>query len=202
MSFSQYGEDDIIAERLQELCGGVPGKLLEIGAWDPITFSNSRLLIEKGWSAILIEPSPGPVKALAQTYADNARVAVISAAVTVGGGLLHLMVSDDAVTTPIADEHRILTWKESGGFYGSIFAPSIAMQALLTQFGGNFQFVSIDTEGTSVPLFIEMLRIGPRPRVVMVEHDNRIVELNQYAEAARYQQIHINGTNWIGEWRG
>lgn len=198
MSFSQYGEDDIVIPLLAQ-CESKT--LLDIGAWDPITFSNSRALLQAhGWGGVLIEPSPGPLKNLIRQYCRSDKIRVIAAAVTVGGGLVELEITDDAVSQPAGE--RAEAWRDVGGFFGRLTVPSISVGDLFTQFGGDFEFVSIDTEGTSVELFIEMTRIGPRPRVVIVEHDNRIVELNQYAEAAHYRQVHLNGTNWIGEWTG
>jgi FkbM family methyltransferase len=69
MSYSQNGEDLIIAEYFKER----KGILLDIGANDGITFSNSRLLIEKGWYATLVEPSLAFDK-LSELYKDNERV--------------------------------------------------------------------------------------------------------------------------------
>ncbi len=196
--FSQYNEDDIFLPLLE----GVTGKLLDIGAWDAKTFSNSRALIERGWSAVLVEPSPGPLYKLAKEYGDNPKIQVISAAVTVkGGGAVRLCVTDDAVSQP--EGSRIGEWLATGGFYGHITVPALSVEQLLTQVtGGDFQFVSIDTEGTSVDVFAEMCRIGPRPRVVVVEHDNRFVECSQVAEAANYRLVHENGTNRVYEWTG
>ena len=59
MSYSQYGEDQIIAAEFlrQESAHRF---FLDIGAWHPTIFSNTRLLIEQGWSGVIIEPSPGP----------------------------------------------------------------------------------------------------------------------------------------------
>jgi hypothetical protein len=196
-SYSQYSED-VIFVPLLEKCQ--TKRLLDIGAWDAKTFSNSRALIEMGWSAVLFEPSPGPLRNLAREYDGIGRVRIVGAAVTVHGGLVDLKVTDDAVSQP--DNSVKQEWLETGGFYGVVTMPSLAVADLFAQFGGDFEFCSFDSEGTSCDLFFEMLRVGPRPRCVIVEHDNRIVELNQYAEAAHYRQVHINGTNWVGIWSG
>ncbi len=175
---------------------------MDIGAWDPKTFSNSRALIEAGWSALLIEPSPGPVKNLIREYADNPSVRVLAGAVTVEGHVIELAITDDAVSMPSSDKQRVEEWTSVGGFYGKLLVPSMSMEKLFWQFGGDFKMISIDTEGTSVPLFCEMLRLGVRPKCVVVEHDNRIVELNQYAAAAGYRQQYLNGTNAVFRWDG
>lgn len=200
--FSQYDEERFILEA----CAGIEnGRLLDIGAWDAKTFSNSRALIELGWSAVLIEPSPGPLHGLVKEYGEWNRwhnVQVVGAALTVHGGLIELNITDDAVSQPTSDAQRIEEWQSTGGFFGKLTVPSISVADLFAQFGGNFEFVSIDTEGTSTAIFAEMLRVGPRPRCIVVEHDNNFVELSQHAEAAHYRLLHENGTNRVYEWTG
>lgn len=52
VSYAQNGEDLFVLEYF----GDFKGELLDIGANDGMTFSNSRLLIEIGWDAHLLEP--------------------------------------------------------------------------------------------------------------------------------------------------
>lgn len=53
MSYAQNKEDLFVLGYFK----GYVGTLLEIGANDGVTLSNSKLLIEKGWKAHLVEPS-------------------------------------------------------------------------------------------------------------------------------------------------
>jgi hypothetical protein len=185
-----------------ELCAGTEGgRFLDIGAFNATTFSNTRALYELGWSGILVEPSPGPLHGLVKAYGNDSRIKIIGGAITVQGGLLELEITDDAVTMA-ADAPQLEQWRSAGGFFGKLTVPSISMQQFFDQFGGAFDFVNIDTEGTSFDLFVSMLGIGPRPRCVCLEHDNRLVEIAQYAESANYRQVHLNGTNVIYEWQG
>jgi FkbM family methyltransferase len=195
-SYSQYQEDARVMEILDRWKIG-QGRLLEIGAYDPKALSNSRAFVEDGWEAVLIEPSPKHVASLAREYHDNPRVTLLAAPVTVHGGIITLELTDDALSGETIPEQ----WREKGGYYGRAKFLSISVQELFNHFGGNFDVMSIDTEGFSVDLFTEILRCGVRPRVVIVEHDSRHVELAQIAEAAYYRQVHLNGTNAILEWR-
>src|SRR6185369_9561088 len=137
-------------------------KLIEIGAWDPVIFSNSRALIEAGWSALLIEPSPGPLKNLIREYGSHECVQILGAAVTVEGGYLELEVTDDAVSMPSGE--RIEEWRPTGGFYGRLIVPAVSVMDLFLRNGAGVEFVSIDTEGSSVDVFAAMCRVGVRPR--------------------------------------
>lgn len=195
--YSQTGEQDAILKALAHGVGG--GRFLDIGAWNAEDKSNTRALWNLGWSGILIEPSPGPLKGLVKEYGMSDKAIVIGAAVTPNGGFVELQVTDDAVSC-VPGSAGAKIWDKDGGFYGKLLVPSIAIADLFARFGGDFQMVSIDTEGTSTDLFVAMLQAGPRPRCVVVEHDNRVVELNQHAQAANYRQVLLNGNNAVFQW--
>lgn len=189
-SYSQYGEDVIV----RGLLGDTTAKLLDVGAWDPIDKSNSRLLIEQGWMAVLVEPSPGPLRALVAEYESNPRVEVIGAVVAEKPGLVWLNVTDDAVSSSDAAVQE--TWAEAGGYYGGMHVPAVTFPEIWNQFGG-FDYVDIDAEGNSVNLACLYLRLGGRPKVFLVEHDNRVAELMACFQGYGYKLVHMNGTNAI-----
>lgn len=192
-SYSQYGEDRIVAEHLEP--GAGHGAVLDIGAWHPITFSNSRMLIHDfGWSGVLIEPSPGPLAACVKEYGLNERVQVVGAAVSIESSIIRMHVTDDAVSTSSPEVHKV--WKEAGGYIGPLWVPTITLEQISNQFGG-FGVISIDTEGTSVDLAKRYLELGMRPALMIVEHDNRLLELLVSAEEHGYRAVKTNGTNVI-----
>lgn len=61
--YSQTGEDGILDEVFRRL-KIKNGRFCEFGAADGLFCSNTRLLLENGWSGKLIEASPGHAKAL------------------------------------------------------------------------------------------------------------------------------------------
>lgn len=199
-SRSQSGEDLIVAKQFPE---GFVGSMLEIGAWDPFDKSNSRLFIEAGWSAVLCEFSPVPVRKLADAYNGHPRVQVICAAVTVSDdGVQEYRVTDDAVSTN--DEGVQATWATRGGYYGSLWVPTLPLDRLLSQFFGDrrLDYASIDTEGSSIPLAIALLKTEHRPNVLVVEHNDRTTELMAVAQELQYVAVHQNSENIIlsGRW--
>lgn len=191
--YSQYGEDDVIAQ----LFGNRTGRLLDIGAFHPTVLSNSRLLIERDWEAVLVEFSPAPVRALVKEYGNNPKIKILQAAIsTQETGMVQFQISDDGLST--ADPGHLEKWKEAGGYFGQLWVPSLTIAQILNQFGGDFQFVSIDTEGWSVPLAMNLLNeCEQRPDVLCVEHDGRIIELQQFAQQFGYRAHWTNGTNVI-----
>jgi len=191
---SQFDEEKYILEAVGGLSGGGM-TLLDIGAWDPVTFSNSRALLEKGWGGILIEPSPVPLWNLMKAYADRQNVTIIAAAVGLHPGLTKFKMTADAVSS--ADENVWGVWKDAGGYVGSCLVPMLSLQDIFNRFGGDFQFVNIDTEGTSVDLAIQLFDAGPRPQCLCVEHDSRLEELCAKATQKGYMLSYSNGTNAV-----
>ena len=192
--YSQYGEDLVALGVL----GDTPGRLLEIGSWYPLQMSNSRLMIERGWEAVLVEFSPSAVHALVKEYGETPKVKIVQAAiVTADNGVLsRYRISDDALSTSCEESYE--KWKEIGGFFGHMWVPNLTLEQLCLQFGAGFDFVSFDAEGTSVDLAMHFMRtFSSLPRVMCIEHDNRVVELTMVAQGFGYRVEHVNGTNII-----
>ena len=66
--YSQSQEQDIIVDYFG---GEFTGTLLDIGANDGITLSNSYFLIQQGWKGTLVEPSPIAYERLVNTHTSN-----------------------------------------------------------------------------------------------------------------------------------
>lgn len=181
---------------IEEICAGIEsGRFLDIGSFDPRVLSNTRALYERGWGGVCIEPSPGPVRQLVKEYGTEAdsRVQVIAAAVALQAGIKPMRMSDDALSG-----NGDPAWAEAGGFYGWLYVPFISIQQILNQFG-TFQMVSIDTEGTSTDLFLNLLKTGMRPACVVVEHDNRVVEIITAAQEQGYTSRYVSAENVVLE---
>lgn len=199
--YSQTGEEHFILEGVKD---ATRKRLLDIGAWDPKCFSNSRALIEQGWEAVLIEPSPGPLRNLVKEYAVNhfagrmdgapSRVTVLAAAVAVEPGIVELTVTDDAVTT--SEPAKAELWKEKGGYIGKMSIPGITIGQILGQYG-EFDFVNIDTEGTAVDLLKVLLATEMFPKCICVEHDSRFVEAENAGRARGYRVLYMSGENIV-----
>lgn len=55
LHFSQFGEDLLLQSLFK---GVVNGFFVDIGAFDPVYFSNTYLLSKRGWKGINVEPNP------------------------------------------------------------------------------------------------------------------------------------------------
>lgn len=196
--YSQSDEEQYILEACK---GSQRRRLLDIGAWDPIDKSNSRALIESGWEALLIEPSPGPLRNLVAEYGSHssnaemaARVKVLCAVVGLEHGVVSIAISNDAVST--TEKGHAHLWRERGGYIGSMLIPSLTLADIFNRFG-SFDFVNIDTEGTSVDLLNVLLATEMFPKCICVEHDSRELEAIQAAQRRGYRLLWSTRENLV-----
>ncbi len=194
--YSQAGEQLAIIEQFKDAQprAGHTFRFIDIGAWHPRTFSNTRALFELGWSGVMIEPSPTPMLNLLAEYGNEPRVTLVQAAVACEPGLIEMHVTDDAVTTSTASVHE--QWKDAVAWRGKMMVPVLTLEQIGTRFG-HFQFWNIDAEGQSADLFMQMLELELRPACVCVEHDSRTTELLKAATAAGYRAVLCNDTNLV-----
>lgn len=190
MGYSQHGEDLIVAKLFDERHIEA-GNLIDVGAYEPKDLSNSRLLIERGWDATLIEFTPMAVKDLVREYADNPNVRVIQCALTASPQhVQEFRVTDDGLSSN--DPGHAKKWAHFNcGYYGKLWVPTLTVRQIVDQFYGDkpIDFVSIDTEGTSLDLAVEFMSLDGdwRPRVICVEHDDRDAELMSFAQRLGYR---------------
>jgi FkbM family methyltransferase len=144
------------------------GRLLDCGAFDGVTISNSLALIERGWEAVLVEPDPVALDALLRTHGDNNRVSIVAAAVSDTDGVIpfHSSHGGGVSTTRAGEKSR---W--SAARFTTIDVPSVTVPTLLKMNPPPFQFLSIDVEGESVNLFekFDLSQMGVE--LAVVEHD-------------------------------
>lgn len=91
--YSQNDEQDVILR----FFNGRKGTFLDIGAFDGVTFSNTRALLELGWSGTMIEPDPRNVVKLMDNLRPFAsQVEVIAAAVALETYPMELRMDETA----------------------------------------------------------------------------------------------------------
>jgi len=194
-SYSQYGEDRIV----ESIFGDQIGTLLDIGAWSVKDLSNSRAFIERGWRATLVEFSPMPMHGLLIEYGYQDTVRLIQAAITAGPQrVTEFDITQNALST--ADPAHKKRWADAScGYYGKLWVPTLTVEQLLAQFFENasIDYASIDTEGTSVEVAVALLSTEQRPKVVIVEYDDKLESLLQQAQQWGYKAVHTNETNVI-----
>ena len=195
MSYTQNNEERIILDYF----GDKVAHLTDIGANDGVTFSNSRALIERGWSADLVEPSPLALVRLQNLYVHHPRVTIHPFAITEKDGPITLYESDKHHGDNIAllstvDEKEIKRWKGTQAFT-PVLVEGRRWKSLGIRPG---KFVSIDAEG----LDYSILRQIPLPNVDMVcveynGNNNDFAKMSAVCKAYGLKLIHRNGENLI-----
>lgn len=186
-SYSQNGEDLIIFQYLP-----LPHliTLLEIGANNGVTYSNSRKLIEQGAKAVLVEPSENVFPELGSLYKDNENVYLVKAAIGIkddeakfydsGVEKIHGGAKSLLATMSQPDKNKwnkVVDYKETT-------VRMITFDTLLKESPyKTFDFISIDAEGYDLQILeqIDLTKTGTK--VICIEHNGikearkRIVEI-------------------------
>jgi FkbM family methyltransferase len=143
MNYSQNNEDTVITNYFK----GRTGVLLDIGANDGYTFSNSLALIDAGWAAVLVEPSPTAFKKLSELHGNNANVKLHNVAISTKKGTStyydmgnHVDETDTSLlSTLVADELK--RWD------GVEFKTSKVKTVPYSAIENVYDFITIDAEG-------------------------------------------------------
>jgi FkbM family methyltransferase len=153
MYYTQNNEEQIFIDFFKnqnqsDLC------ILDIGANDGKTFSNSLKLIELGWSAVLIEPSPKAFERLSALHSNNKKVNCFSVAISNTNGKVTLRESstlinqnDVALVSSLIQEETV-KWMDANVRFESVEVLSMDFKTFYETCPiKKFDLISIDIEG-------------------------------------------------------
>lgn len=199
--FSQNNEDEII----DRYFGQYRGTILEIGANNGATYSNSLYLIRNGWSAVLVEPSEKVFPALKKLHFENDNVFVVNAAIGEKNGPCKLFDSGDfllkgtcSLLSTIKPE-EIKRWGDVS--FEETDATMITFDTLLEQSPyKKFAFISIDCEGYDLNVLRQIDLDAVGCKVICIEHNSIphiLSQMREYIEPFGFRQIGYNAENII-----
>ena len=192
--FSQYGEQAHILGYLGDQVGRFP----DIGAYEGVTFSNTRALAELGWEGVLVEPDPHAFVGLLKNCGNQPKLKLVHAALAPAAGLREFFTSGgDALSS--FDAAHCEKWRAG---YGSQFTPvyvqAITPDQLLAALPGPYAFVNLDVEGGNWDLLQQLPLQAMGTRLICVEYDNKLEAMKTWLAQQGYRQVlHFNGTNLI-----
>lgn len=203
-SYSQNLEDLIILNHLKSI-GITDGIVLECGSNDGLTLSNSRLLIEHGFSACLIEPS-SVFKQLNEIYLTNMNVQCLNVAIGDKAGKMkfwesenHVPNGTDKALVSTLDFEETKRWPNVK--FNEIEVDVITFSDLMAKFENpKFDVISLDCENYDKIILeqIDLTAIGCK---VLVIEWNSIPELaktfTDYVAKFGMREIHRNLENQI-----
>jgi FkbM family methyltransferase len=191
--YSQNKEEGVIGSLF-----GDTGRFLDVGAFDGKTFSNTLRLYERGWSGVLVEPSPLAFAGLQRQYIkDDGRAVLVQAAVSTVDGYIDLWDSGGDAISSTDTGHKEKWEKGYKCKFNKVTVPAVTFDALFNKYGTDYAFVNIDTEGTSVRLFARLMELGHRPRCICLEYDELLAQARGLAANVGYREVHYNGTNIV-----
>lgn len=202
MSRSQNNEEQIVLEYFK----GTTGALLDIGANDGYTFSNSLTMIKNGWSACLVEPSEKVFPKLVSLHLDNPRVQCLNVAIGddlgevefhESGGKL-IPGSNSLLST--CKKSELSRWGTSEDFKVTTCEMVSFKTMMLESDFKTFRFVSIDAEGYDLFILkqIDLDEIGCE--CICVEHNSIpevLMQMQNYIVQFGMRQIGYNAENII-----
>ena len=191
MSYSQSVEEEMIRRIVKDLPG--PRAVLDIGAFDGVTYSNSRSLIEKGWSGVLIEPNPWAFAKLTDLYSKHEKVRLINAAVGVETRLINF---HEGGVYSTADKSRMDHFRKETD-WREYMVPQISIDMLVREVPMMADVISIDIEGGSYDVLKVLPITSWCPHVIVVEHDDRIVEICKWARSIKYEACSVTPENLL-----
>jgi FkbM family methyltransferase len=174
--YSQNNEDDFFLTYFSQLENGT---LLEIGAYDSTLFSNSKALIEKNWNAYLVDASPFCMTKLFDSYKENDKVHLIQSLVMTekSNDLIGFHEYPFSAVSSIFKDHTKKYYSDKEDFNKNskeIFVTSIELNDLIKfviSKSGNIDFLSIDVEGFSADLALNVDLNVIKPKCICIEHD-------------------------------
>jgi FkbM family methyltransferase len=126
--------------------------VVEVGANDGFTLSNSYPLIIRGWSAVLFEPSPSPLFLLENRWRANPAVAVIGKAVSNMSGEATLRIDVQGIEgqnlfSTIEQEDNWFTDRFIGDQTVTVQTTELSFELERLNVPRDFGLLSVDAEG-------------------------------------------------------
>jgi FkbM family methyltransferase len=177
-TYSQNKEDIAV---MQYFGKDFKGLLLDIGANDGITLSNSRFLIENNWSAFLVEPSPKAYTKLVDNIQSFTKdVIAINCAIGKENGKAtlyesneHLTKNDVALLSSL-NEDETKRWKNQK--FKPIEVDVITFESLLKileiELPANIDFISIDAEGLDLDILRQINLTDLNVKCLCIEYNS------------------------------
>jgi len=204
---SQNHEDDRILEYFNTLYGkDYTGTLLDIGANDGVTVSNSRAFIERGWVGDLVEPAAISLKRLKELYKNKPEVKIHGIALDTKAARVKfyessgLFSSKDSglLSTIIPEEVTKRGWVYKVKFneyeVDALDFQTFSKQAMYSV----WDFISIDAEGKDWDILQQIDLNKVKCQCLCVEHNSiEAQKYIDYAEQFGFSMLLINYTNVV-----
>jgi FkbM family methyltransferase len=169
--YSQNDEEKHITHHFR---GAKGGTFLDIGAFHPKTFSNTRALYEMGFKGVFVEPSPSLMQAFVAEYGDDPAIELVPLCIGTTSGMVEFFDSGgDAISTTVAAETK--RWEEA---YNVRFQKSDCEMVTVAELVGRsrynrFDFINVDTEGNVLEILEQIDPVALGVELMCVEWNGK-----------------------------
>ena len=200
--YSQNDEDAVILDYFKDRVG----TLIDIGANDGKTFSNSFALIEKGWAGDLFEPVENPFRKLHELHKDNPTIFCHRYAIGAETGLATIYESGSHVTNEDWGLISTLKKSETERWKGTPLDNFTETQVQVLSWSDfyfaseqkKYEFVSIDAEGLELEILTQMDLEAMEAEMICIEtnfNDEFANKLKEYLTG--YKLLHRTFENCL-----
>ena len=203
--YSQHGEDFVV-DSLNII--NSQSVILDIGANDGITFSNSRLFIEKyNCNAFLVEPTSKCINLLTDIYQETNNIQILPYAISNKTGQLKINVGNlmdlptcvNQVSTLLDSEKEYWTSNRDVQYVTELVQSLTPLDLIKLIGTTDIDLVSIDTEGLDYYILKELYLLGVVPKIIIFEWNSKNNVLQDCLELlnSKYEIIYRNDVNLI-----
>lgn len=179
-SFSQFGED-LRVKRLARKIGITKGVYIDVGAYDPVEFSNTLLLYKKGWRGVNIDVNSEKIKKF-----DEQRKRDTNICAAIGEGGKKYVVENKGMP---AEKIRPVR-EQKGVNEGEIIESKRLDKIIKKTFLKNekINYINIDCEGKDLEVIKQINMDVRRPDIISIEALDRdkANEIDSYMQKEGY----------------
>ena len=194
MKYSQNNEQNIILDYFK---GKYPSTFLDIGAYDGQDLSNTRALMELGWSGVCVEPNEDIYKRLCINTSKFKGVYNIKVAIGKEDGVLEFHSNDTYYSTlSIGDRFK---WEGAGMPFTTTKVNCETWSTFISKCVlKKFDFISIDAEGVDLDILLQMNLTELETKLICVEwNGNDFDKYDEYITYFGFKLLHKNAENLI-----
>jgi FkbM family methyltransferase len=149
------------------------GVVVEVGAYDGKTFSNSLGLINAGWTGLLVEPIPKFANLCRKLFKGNPNVRVVERAVSAKSGFGEIRISGplSTMSSQLNSEYKNLDWARKTVGRDVIRVETTTLNELLEaeSIKESFDLLLVDVEGFEEEVFAGFDLQKWKPKAMIIE---------------------------------
>lgn len=185
-SYSQFGEDVIVRDFFE---GRTDGYFMEVGANDPVKFSQTWLLEQFGWTGLLVEPLADRCARL-RTARPRSRVHQVAVGAPAQRGQLELQVPPDDMFASLCPRDKATTAAKTETVQVKTLDDILASEG-----DPAVDFISIDVEGLELEALQGFALTRHQPRLLLMEDHLNSLAVHAHLTAHGYELVKRTGCN-------